>query len=224
MQRGVAHEPESRAAAGHTTACGPSQEFLSRARTWLPGWQPREGTSDFATALFDIAARIESEVTQRFDRVPEKTYRGFLHWLGVRGRAGQAGRVPVVFSLAPGSDPVLAPAPVQIQATPAGVDPVTFETERPLMLAPGRLADVVGVDPAQDAFYLPAAGFSSLEAPKPGPTEWVVKSDAAKGAKQLQLEPALGLDALPTLRHGLTGPQVPRGGGGRWAGDDRSAG
>lgn len=64
---------------------------------------------------------------------------------------------------------------------------------------PGTLASVVGADPASDSFFLMDAAFSKLEPAKPSPTDWVVQADAPAGATELQLQPALGLDALPTL-------------------------
>ena len=187
------------------------RELIERARVWLPDWRPREDGGDFLIALFDIAARLESEVAQRLDKAPLKLLRNFYYWLGGRGLAGQAGRLPVVFGLAAGSEPLLAAAPVQMQATPAQADssaspePVTFETEQSLLLIPGALAAVVGANAGSDQFYLPPAGFSSLDPPKPGPSEWTVQSLAKVGATQLQLQPALGLDTLPTLLHQRTG-------------------
>ncbi len=175
-------------------------ELVQRARAWLPEWRPRDVSADFLNALLEVAARLGSEVTQRLDRIPEKNFRGFLDWLGVRGKAGKAARLPVVFTMAARSEPVLAPSRVQLQAT-GGLLPVTFETERELQIIPGTLSDLVGVDAPNDAFYLPPTKLLALESPKAIPSEWIVKSAASVGSKQLQLEPELGLDALPTLFH-----------------------
>jgi hypothetical protein len=179
------------------------RELTERARVWLPEWRRTEG-GDFAAAIFEIAARLSSEVTERLDRVPEKAFRGFLDWLGIRGEAGRAARLPVVFTMAAGSEPVLAEAPVQFQAL--DVDPpVTFETDQSLTIVPGALASIVGADPANDAFYRPPAGFSVLEAPKAVPHRWLVKTDAPAGATRIQLEPELGPDDLPTIVHTASG-------------------
>jgi hypothetical protein len=189
------------------------QELLSRAHVWLPEWRPRQGADDFATALFEIVARLESEVTQRLDKIPQKVFRGFLYWLGVGGRPARAGRLPVVFKMAEGADPVLARAPIQLQATPTQTDtsqpadPVTFETEDDLMVSRGSLASLVGAKPLEDKFVLPPNGYFTIEPPKAGPTEWHLTSEAPQNAKQLQLEPELGLDALPTLLHVKTQKQ-----------------
>jgi hypothetical protein len=181
-------------------------ELLGRARAWLPEWRPRNQEGEFGTALLEIAARFSSEVTQRLDRVPEKTFRGFLHWLGVGGRAGEAARLPVSFVLAEGSDPVLAEAQTQLQAPDLEV-PVVFETESPLRIMPGRLASLVSADPATDAYYLPPGAVLATEAPLPSPDEWIVKARAAALATQVQLTPELGLDRNPVLFHVPTGRQ-----------------
>jgi hypothetical protein len=137
-----------------------NEELQARAKAWLPDWKPRDPDTDFAGALFQIVARIESEVAQRLDKMPEKMYRGFLNWLGVRGQAAQAAKVPLVFSMVQtATTPVLAEAPIQVQATPpqtqtgASPEPVTFETEDDVMIVPGSLAALLAVDPANDAFY-----------------------------------------------------------------------
>ena len=69
-------------------------ELLARARMWMPEWQPGSGP-DVMTTLLEIAARLDAEVTQRLDRVPEKSLRGFLHWLGRRGRSGCGAAFPM---------------------------------------------------------------------------------------------------------------------------------
>jgi hypothetical protein len=181
-------------------------ELVARARAWLPSWRPSDD-GDFGVAMLTIAARLEAAVTERFAKVPAKTYRGFLAWLGVRGLPARAAEIPVVFTLAAGSAPVLVEPPVQLQATPpasgtaGSAQPITFETQTSVQIVPGSLATLVGVDVAADAYYLPPAGFSALRAPEPGPTAWEVTTDANGGATELQLQPEQGLDALPTLLH-----------------------
>jgi hypothetical protein len=172
--------------------------LLARARTWIADWQPRD-EGDFATGLFKIAARLESEVTQRLDRVPEKAFRGFLDWLGVTGKPGLAARLPVVFRMTPGSDPVDAPERVQLQIN-TGETPVNFETERPLRILPGTLATIVAADPTGDKFFTPPTDIFATEPPAPLPRSWRLKAEALAGAKTLQLDPPLGLDGGLTLR------------------------
>jgi len=172
-------------------------ELAARAQAWLVDWHPRDD-GDFATALFRIVARLESEVTERLNRAPERTFRSFLDWLGVRGKAGTAAELPVVFTMTPGSDPVDAPARVQLQVN-AGDTPVKFETESALRILPGTLATIVAVDPSGDHFYTPVPDIFRAAAPPLVPNSWQLKTDAAAGAATLQLDPPLGLDVGITL-------------------------
>jgi hypothetical protein len=167
-------------------------ELKARAGEWLADWHPQD-EQEFATALFKIAARIESEVTQRLDRAPERAFRSFLDWLGVKGKPGRAARLPVVFTMTPGSDPVDAPDRVQLQIN-VGDTPVSFETEQPLRVLPGTLAAIVAADPKNDAFYQPTASVFNLKEPALVPSQWQLKSDAPAQATTLQLDPPLGLE------------------------------
>ncbi len=172
-----------------------SAELQERARTWIPGWSFADVEGDFGRALLEIAARFDSEVTERLDGAGEKMRRGFLDWLAVRGEAARPARMPVVFKLVDAArQSVLAAAPVRLQADAAGA-PVVFETEKDVRVVPGRLDVVVGVDAAQDAFYLPPPGLSDLKPFEQLPTQWQLKSFAAAGATKLQLDPEAGLVA-----------------------------
>jgi hypothetical protein len=182
------------------------EELLTRARSWLPDWRPRTGTGELGAAVLGIAARIESEVTQRLDRVPEKVYRNFFAWLGVRGQAGRAARLPVVFSMNAKASALDAPAPVQLQAV-AGDVPVVLETEAAVRILPGRIASLVGANPGADEFTVPGHELGPLEAPRPLPNEWRLESPASPGATRLQLGPALGLVPGLTLEEDGTGLQ-----------------
>jgi len=173
-------------------------ELVRRGRVWLPEWRPDGPGSDLAAAIFEIAARLESQVTQRLARIPEKTFRGFLYWLGVRGAPGHAARLPIAMKLAAGSVPVLADAPVQIQADANGT-PVIFETAEPMLLTPANLVTVIGAT-LPDSF---AAGpVSTYDAPSGGPNAWRVATDVSAGATDLQLDPPVGLAVGITLVDG----------------------
>lgn len=168
-------------------------ELMERARAWIPQWALTEDEPDFGRALLKIAARFSSEVAERLDRAGEKMQRGFLDWLAVRGVAARPARMPVVLKLADTApDPVLAVAPVRMQADTEGA-PVVFETETDVCLLPGQLQAIVACDGASDAFYLPPPGLSDLKPLEPLPTQWQLKSFAAAGAKKLQLDPDTGL-------------------------------
>jgi len=170
-----------------------SAELRTRAQAWLPAWDLPESRRDFGYALLEIAARFNSEVAERLDDVGEKMRRGFLDWLAVRGMAARPSRLPVVLKLADSApEAVLASAPVQLQAEADGSS-VMLETEEDLRIVPGRLDVIVGVDADKDEFYLSPPGLSDLKTPEPLPTQWRLKSFAAAGAKNLQLDPDTGL-------------------------------
>jgi predicted phage baseplate assembly protein len=174
-------------------------ELVGRARDWLSEWRPRIGNGDFAAALFEIAARLQSEVAQRLDKAADKNFRGFLDWLGVRGQPGRAARLPIVFQMTAGSDPVDAAAPVQFQASGGG-QPIVFETVSDLRLIPGSLASLVAADPANDAFYLPPGSIFSQMPPPAMTSEWQLKASANVGDTRVQLDPQIGLDPGLILR------------------------
>ena len=67
-------------------------EMEERARAWIPSWGLSDGEHDFGRALLEIAARFNSEVSERLDGVGEKMRRGFLDWLAVKGEAARPAR------------------------------------------------------------------------------------------------------------------------------------
>ena len=177
-----------------------SAELQERARAWIPAWEVSENEGDFGRALLEIAARFNSEVAERLDAAGEKMRSGFLDWLAVRREAARPSRMPVVFKLIDAArEPVLASAPVRMQADAARV-PVVFETESDVRLIPGRLDVVIGADADQDAFYLPPPGMSDLKPVEQMPTQWQLKSFASTGATKIQLDPELGLVAGMLIR------------------------
>jgi hypothetical protein len=179
-----------------------SAELQERARAWIPAWEVTDAEGDFGRAVLEIAARFNSEVAERFDRAGEKMRRGFLDWLAVPREAARPSRMPVVFKLTDAARvPVLAEAPVRMQADAAGT-PVVFETEDDVRVIPGTLDIVVGVDADDDALYLPPPGLSDLKPLKPMPTQWLTKSFASAGAEKIQLDPDVGLVKDMLIRAG----------------------
>lgn len=179
-------------------------ELLARARAWVPAWGA-DDPQDFGRALLRVAARFNSEVAQRLDKVGEKAYRGFFDWLAVRGDAARPARMPVVFKLADSAtDAVLARAPVSMQAD-AGSASVNFETEDDVQVLPGHLAAIVGTDADADAIYLQIPGMTTLDPLPPLPTQWRLKSFASAGSAVLQLDPQAGL--APDLIVAIAGAQ-----------------
>jgi hypothetical protein len=182
------------------------KELVARAQVWLPEWQPRRGSKDFAQAVFEIAARLGSEVTQRLDRVPEKSLRGFMQWLGVGGAAARAARLPLVFGMTPGSEPVDAEARVQLQAL---LDPpVTLETEKALRIIPGRLGSLVAADPGSNRFFVAPPRPLEAQAPRPLPDEWSVIAFGDNGevqfAQSIGIEPGLVVLDSGKAQHEVT--------------------
>lgn len=191
MKRPPSYEPRRRAEF--------ESELRARARAWLPEWQGSAVQGDLAGALFSIAARLSSEVAQRLDRMPEKNFRGLLHWLGQRGKPGRAARVPVVFRMSAGAEPVTANPPVQVQAT-AGEQQVMFETTSLVEITASALSAVIAADPSKDAYYEPPADILSMEPPKNLPSQWRLLSDGIKGSSSLQLDPLEGLESGVLIR------------------------
>jgi hypothetical protein len=170
-----------------------TRELLARARTWLPQWKLAPDGQDPGRALLEVAARLSAEVAERLDQVAEKNRRNLALWLGIRGAAARGARVPVAFKLTDSARrAVLARTPVRMQADAGGAT-LVFESEQDVLLVPARIAQVVAVDAARDAYFLPPPGLSSLDPLPPDPTQWRVRSFAAAGSSRLQLDPSLGL-------------------------------
>jgi hypothetical protein len=167
-------------------------ELRKRAKVWLPEWQPRTEGADLAGAVFGITARLAGEVAQRLNRIPEKNFRGLLHWLGIRGEAGRAARVPVVFQMTAGADAVLADRGVQVQA--AGLEePVVFETTEPMTVTPSVVTSLYAGDPGVDAYFAAPPGLLGIDVPPDQQNRWRVLSDAPASSRKLQLNPPGGL-------------------------------
>jgi hypothetical protein len=172
-------------------------ELLGRARAILPEVQPAQPEHDWLRGLFDIAARLETEVTRRLDRVPEKNRRNFFDWLGTQGRAARAARLVSVFRRAqPQPDqplePLLVPARARLQAqTDDGS--VVFETLKDLRIFAGSITALFAV--AGDQIFQPPPGLFDPAAPPPVSMVRQLKSLASAGSDQIQISPALGLEA-----------------------------
>ncbi|HEX6673740.1 MAG TPA: putative baseplate assembly protein [Actinomycetes bacterium] len=117
------------------------------ARDHLPEWRPPpEG--DAGTALQHGFARLLELILQRLNQVPDKTLLAFLETMGVNLLAPAPARVPVTFTLTPGSPPTVVPAGSQV-ATGTGI---TFETEAQLTATTAGLVAAHTVDPVADRF------------------------------------------------------------------------
>lgn len=177
-------------------------ELRERAAAWISSWGLADGERDFGRALLDVAARFNSEVAERLDVAGEKMRRGFLDWLGIRGKAARPARVPVVFKLADGApQSITARCPVRLQADANGV-PVIFETEGDVSIVPAMIDRVVGTDAEQDAIYLAPLALTDLAPLQMMPSQWRLKSFAAAGTDKIQLDPEVGLTVDMLVRAG----------------------
>ena len=96
----------------------------------------------FENALIQVFGRFAELIIQRLNRAPEKNLLAFLDLLGVSQLPMQAARVPLTFSMAPGSASCArVPKGTQVAAPPApgAQKPVVFETEQELMVTPAKL-------------------------------------------------------------------------------------
>lgn len=123
---------------------------------WREARDPLTGDpKGVGTALIETFARFCEIVLHRLNRVPEKNYLAFLDLLGVSQLPPQPARVPLTFSLTPGSavDGVVPPG-TQV-ASPAGAggkEAVIFETEEELVVTAAALASLQVRDPTWDSY------------------------------------------------------------------------
>lgn len=148
-----------------------AKEIDRQVRTLLaqpPIGSPLQPDDKIGTAVVGIFARFTELIIQRLNRVPDKNFLAFLDLLGASRLPPQPARVPLTFSLAPGSTQAVVPAGTQVAAPPAAgeKDPIIFETERELIVTAAQLASVFVHDPEQD-FYADysAIATSSLDVP-----------------------------------------------------------
>jgi hypothetical protein len=160
----------------------------------LPDWRSGAQQGDVADALLATVASIETEVTKRLDRVPEKQFRNFLDWIGLRRGPARAAQLFAVLIAAPTANAtVLALARLRLQAQlPSGQ--VIFETDQDLLVVPGSVADLIAVDGAGDKIYLPPSGLLTPAAPASVPLLRALAAPAGANARTVQVTPSLGLD------------------------------
>lgn len=143
---------------------------------YVPGWQEvnsRNGQPQGAgRALINIFARDAALIIQRINRAPEKNFLAFLDLIGAALLPPEPARVPLTFSLAAGSaGDAVVPAGTQAAAPPGNgeSEPVTFETERELVVTSAILSSIWTRDPEKDqaaelSLVLAAPGSAGLPA------------------------------------------------------------
>ncbi|OLT00508.1 hypothetical protein BJF90_34940 [Pseudonocardia sp. CNS-004] len=183
--------------------------YLRRlASSLTPSWVPTEQRDDFGWALLAIAARLGEETTRRLDQTPERDAIAFFDFLGLPPMPPRAATGVLAMALAEGAlHPVVAPVRTQVEVT-AGDDDVPFETLHKLRIVPGRIAELVAVDPATDHIELAPAQVTALERPAPTPAGYAVVAAAAAGSATLQLSPAVGLAPEDVLRIGTAAYRI----------------
>jgi predicted phage baseplate assembly protein len=133
------------------SADGFAATLRGRLPAYVPGWQPQAGGP--GDALLLIYGRFLDALGERIDRTPDKNELAFLDLLGLDLLPAQAARAPVAFATSPQLGDARAPAGTRLAAkAPDGGDPIVFETETEIALAAARIAEVVTVWPARDAY------------------------------------------------------------------------
>jgi hypothetical protein len=146
-------------------------DLVAKLHSNVPEWSaidPKSGQPEpVGAALVGIFARFGEIVIQRLNRAPDKNFLAFLDLLGVAPNPPQPARVPLTFTLAPGTTvDAVVPAGTQA-AAPAGEGdqgPVIFETERELTVVAAQLQTLIAVDTECD---LVADRSALLTAPTP---------------------------------------------------------
>lgn len=127
------------------------QELLLK---YAPDWPDRQPTG-ISAALIGVFARYAEIIIQRLNKAPYKNFLAFLDLLGASLLPPQPARVPLLFSLAAGSDvDAIVPAGTQVAAAPVAgeTEPVIFETERDLVVTAAQLQRVFVCDPQNDKY------------------------------------------------------------------------
>ncbi|GAA2756225.1 hypothetical protein [Actinopolymorpha rutila] len=174
-----------------------------------PLWVPTGERDDFASALLAIAARLGEETTRRLDQTAERDPVAFFDFLGLPPSPPRAATGVLAMALVEGATlPVFAPARTQVTVAVAGGGQVPFETRGGLRVVPGRLAELIGADPAADRIEQAPSQVTATAAPDPAPGSYAVVSPAGAGSQTVQLSPAVGLAAGDVLRIGAAAYRI----------------
>jgi hypothetical protein len=168
-------------------------ELLRRAEAVLSGDGRNPPVGTIARALFGAAARIGEEVTRRLDLAPAKQADNFYTAAGIGRDPARPAALPVAFKLVDNATEVVsAPGGTQLMAAAGG--PVTFETRTRIDLVPGKVAVLRGLDADKDAVFMPSDAVIAAALPRAAALARRLRSGAAAGAFQLQVDPAAGLE------------------------------
>ena len=171
------------------------RELLERARAWVPSWGSIDDEGDFGTraARDRRALQLGGRGTSR-RRGRQDARAASSIGSRVRGEAARPARMPVVFKLAETAREPVAAAASDEDAGRRADATVIFETETDVRVVPGaaRHRWSASTRPRMRSSCR-RPDLSSLEPLEPLPTQWRLKSFAAPGARNLQLDPGLGL-------------------------------
>ncbi|RDE52144.1 MAG: putative baseplate assembly protein [Candidatus Accumulibacter meliphilus] len=145
------------------TAVDIARQLRQLLAIYAPGWHEQSddtrtgliSSDPLGRALIAVFSRFAETILQRLNQVPDKNLLAFLDLLGEAHLPPQAARVPLTFSLAPGSiADALVPIGTQVAAPPAEgeQEPVLFETERELVVSAAQLAFLLIRDPGADRY------------------------------------------------------------------------
>ncbi len=169
-----------------------AREICREVRSLLPSAQWPEHEGGFDSALINVFARFGELIINRLNQAPEKNLLAFLDLLGVSQLPMQAARVPLTFSMAPGSATCAkVPAGTQVAAPPGPGQqkPIIFETERDLVVTTARLDSLFTKFGARDQ-YRDLSSTLLLPSDVPTNVQPAVTADAAA------LPPA-GVSSIP---------------------------
>lgn len=128
------------------------QQLQKQALDDLPEWTP-PSEGDAGTMLQVIFARLLEIALERLNRVPDKNLLAFLDTMGVCLLPPSPARVPLTFSLTPGTAATLVPRGTQA-GTQLSAEQATliFETEDDLTVIPTQLTTGFTIDPTWDRY------------------------------------------------------------------------
>jgi uncharacterized phage protein gp47/JayE len=121
---------------------------------YTPEWQA-QATQGAGFALLQNFAQLLFDVVQHLDLVPAKNFAAFLARLGITLQAARPARVPLTFTLAPGTPQnVFIPVRTQAAAEATETRPaVVFETEQHVVATIATLQAVYSIRPSDDTIY-----------------------------------------------------------------------
>ncbi|HCZ13454.1 MAG TPA: putative baseplate assembly protein [Candidatus Accumulibacter sp.] len=145
------------------TAAAVSGQLRELLAIYAPDWHeqytdPATGqirSDPLGTALIGIFSRFAEIILHRLNQVPDKNLLAFLDLLGETRLPPQPARVPLTFSLAPGSiADAIVPSGPQVASPPAEGEnePVLFETAGELVVGAAQLSCLFVREPEVDRY------------------------------------------------------------------------